>query len=68
MKTRVSLKYLVNDCRLVSFFDHPYKILIVGRSGSGKTKTLLILTHYQQNYDITDKIVLYDKNPYEAES
>ena len=39
--------------------DHPYKILIIGGSGSGKT--LL----FKQQPD-TDKIYLYPKDPYEA--
>ena len=28
--------------------DHPYRILIIGGSGSGKTNVLLNLTRYQQ--------------------
>ena len=42
--------------------DHPYRILIVGGSGSGKTNALLNLTNNQPNID---KIYLYDKDPYE---
>ena len=40
--------------------DHPYRILIIGGSGSGKTNALL---NYNQP-DI-DKIYLYVKDPYE---
>ena len=43
--------------------DHPYRILIAGGSGSGKTNTLLNLINNEPN---TDKIYLYAKDPYEA--
>ena len=39
--------------------DHPYRILIIGSSGSGKTNTLLNLI--SQQVDI-DKIYLYPKD------
>ena len=39
--------------------DHPYRILIIGSSGSGKTNTLLNLIKDQ---DYTDKIYLYVKD------
>ena len=39
--------------------DHPYRILIIGGSGSGKTDTLLNLTNEQKD---TDKIYLYAKD------
>ena len=42
--------------------DHPYRILIIGGSGSGKRNTLLNLIKNQQNID---KIYLYAKYPYE---
>ena len=42
--------------------DHPYRILIIGGSGSGKTNTLLNLINNQPN---VDKIYLYAKDPYE---
>ena len=42
--------------------DHPYRILIVGGSGSGKTNELLNLINNQPDID---KIYLYAKNPYE---
>ena len=42
--------------------DHPYRILIVGGSGSGKTNALLNLINHQLD---TDKIYLYVKDPYE---
>ena len=43
--------------------DHPYRILIVGGSGSGKTNALLNLINNQPDID---KIYLYEKDPYEA--
>ena len=43
--------------------DHPYRILIVSDSGSGKTKALLNLIGNQPDID---KIYLYAKAPYKA--
>ena len=43
--------------------DHPYRILIIGGSGSGKTNALLNLLSNQPDID---KIYLYAKDPYEA--
>ena len=43
--------------------DHPYKILIIEGSGSGKTNALLNLIGNQRDID---KIYLYAKDPYEA--
>ena len=42
--------------------DHPYKILIIGGSGTGKTNALLNLINNRQDID---KIYLYAKEPYE---
>ena len=42
---------------------HPYKILIIGGSRSGKTTPLLNLINNQPDID---KIYLYAKDPYEA--
>ena len=42
---------------------HPYRIPIVGGSGSGKTNALLNLINNQPD---VDKIYLYGKGPYEA--
>ena len=39
--------------------DHPYRILIIGGSGSGKTNTLLNLINEQRDID---KIYLYAKD------
>ena len=41
---------------------HPCRILIIGRSGSGKTNTLLNLINNQPDID---KIYFYGKDPYE---
>ena len=43
--------------------DHPYRILIIEGSGSGKTNALLNLMNNQPDIE---KIYLYAKNPYEA--
>ena len=42
--------------------DHPYTILIIGGSGSGKTNLFLNLIENQPDID---KIYLYAKDPYE---
>ena len=42
--------------------DHPYRILIIGGSGFGKTTALLNLIENQPDID---KIYLYAKDPYE---
>ena len=42
--------------------NHPYRILIIGASGSGKTNALLNLINNQPDID---KIYLYAKDPYE---
>ena len=43
--------------------DHPYRILIIGGSGSGKTNVLLNLISQQ---DDINKIYLYEKDSSEA--
>ena len=43
--------------------DHPYRILIIGGPGSGKTNALRSLIHHEPD---TDKIYLYAKHPSEA--
>ena len=43
--------------------DHPYRILIIEDSGSGKTSLLLNLINNQPDID---KIYLYAKDPHEA--
>ena len=43
--------------------DHPYRILIIGGSGSGKTNVLLNLIENQPDID---KIYLYAKDPYKT--
>ena len=41
--------------------DHPYRILIIGGSGSRKTNSLFNLINHQPDID---KIYLYAKDPY----
>ena len=43
--------------------DHPYRILIIGGGGSGKTNALLNLINNQPDIE---KIYFYAKDPYEA--
>ena len=43
--------------------DHPYRILIIGGCGSGKTNALLNLINNQPDIE---KIYFYAKDPYEA--
>ena len=43
--------------------DHPYRILIIGGSGLGKTNALLNIIN---NHPDIDKIYLYAKDPYEG--
>ena len=43
--------------------NYPYRILIIGGSGSGKANASLNLIDNQQ---VIDKIYLYAKDPYEA--
>ena len=43
--------------------DHPYRILIIGGSGSGKTNLLLNLIENQREID---KLYLYAKDPSDA--
>ena len=42
--------------------DHPYRIIIIGGSGSGKTNTLLNLIKKQDKHGVIDKIYLYAKD------
>ena len=51
-----------NENKTEHIFDHPYRLLIVGDSGSGKANSLLNLINNQR--DIY-KIYLYPKDPHE---
>ena len=52
-----------NENKIEHVPDHPYKIVIIGFSGSGKTNALLNLTNNQPDIN---KIYLYAKDPYET--
>ena len=52
-----------HNSKLSYISDHPYRILTVGGSGSGKTNALLNLINNQPDID---KIYMYAKDPYEA--
>ena len=52
-----------HNLKLLYIPDHPYRILIIRGSGSGKTNALLNLVN---NQSCIDKIHLYAKDPYKA--
>ena len=43
--------------------DHPYRVLLIGGSGSGKTNAIFNLINHEPDID---KIYLYGKDQYEA--
>ena len=57
------MNWLMNYSNWPHILDHPYRILIIGGSGSGKTNALLNLINNQPDID---KIYLYAKDPYDA--
>ena len=60
IQTRIRKITILTDWPYIP--DHPYRISIIGGSGSGKTNALLNLIHNQPDID---KIYLYAKDPYE---
>ena len=52
-----------HNLRWTEILDHPYRILLIGGSGSGKKNALLNLINHEPDID---KIYLYDKDPYKA--
>ena len=48
--------------------DNPYRILIIGGSGSGKTNALLNLIREKDNDMLIDKIYLYAKDLNESKN
>ena len=57
------MKIKQNNIKWPYIPDHPYRILIIRGSGSGKTNALLTIINSQPDID---KIYLYVKDPYEA--
>ena len=57
----ILMKIKENNPNWPYIHDHPYKILIIEGSGSGKTNTLNLIN----NQPDIDKIYLYAKDPYE---
>ena len=58
---KVNLK--VHNPNWPQFSDHPYRILIIGGSGSRKTNSLFNLINQKPNID---KTYLFADDPYEA--
>ena len=52
-----------HDLKWPYILNHPYRIMIIGGSGSGKTNALLNLINSQPDIG---KIYLYTKDPYEV--
>ena len=52
-----------NNLKWPHILDHPYRILIIGGSGSGKTNGLINLINNQPDIN---KIYLYTKGLYEV--
>ena len=59
----VKEKIKEHNSNLPQIPDHPYRILIIGGSGSQRKNSLFNLINHQSDID---KIYLYAKNPYEA--
>ena len=59
----VKEKIKEHNSNLPQIPDHPYRILIIGGSGSRRKNSLFNLINHQSDFD---KIYLYAKNPYEA--
>ena len=57
------MKIKLNIIQVGRIPHHPYRILIIGDSGPGKTNALLNLINNQPDID---KIYLYARDPYEA--
>lgn len=57
-------KHNVNSPKIL---DYPYRILIIGGFGSGRTKALLNLVKYQDDgYSVFDEMYLYLKDSHEV--
>ena len=63
MITQMKIKLSIIKIGHILIQNHPYRILIIGGSGSGKPNALLNLIENQLDID---KIYLYAKDPCEA--
>ena len=59
-----SVEIIIHNPSPPYILDHLYRIIIIGRSGSGKTNVLLNLTKHQRPE--IDKIYLYVKDSFES--
>ena len=64
MKSYDELAEIIHNPNWSYFPDHPYRILIIGVSGSGKTKVLLSSIKNQRSN--IEKIYLYVKHPFNS--
>ena len=55
-----AIKENIKEPKLPGIPDHPYRVLIIGGSGTGKTSSLFNLINQQPDID---KICLYVKDP-----
>ena len=55
-----AIKENIKEPKWPGISDHPYRVLIIGGSGTGKTSSLFNLINQQPDID---KICLYVKDP-----
>ena len=50
-KEQVKCNYIIKRCKIPQIPNHPYRILIIGGSGSGKTNSSFNLKSHQTDID-----------------